>query len=90
MDHFATKFEELKAPDGSSDFNLKELLTFSLFEETLMAYARYTSVGAKVDGAVSALESVRRLGKAESKAYFTVAKKCIMGGGLPEHWGQMV
>ena len=90
MEHFATEFEELKAPDGSSDFNLEELLTFGLFEETLMAYARYKSVGAKVDGAVSALELVRRLGKAERKAYFTVAKKCIMGGELPEHWGQMV
>ena len=61
MEHFATKFDELKAPDGCSDFSLEELLTFELFEETLMSYARYKSVGAKVDGAVSALELVRRL-----------------------------
>ena len=89
LEHFAVAFEELKAPDGVSDFDLDKLLTFELFEETLMSYARYKSVGAKVNGAVSALELVRRLDEKGRRAYFSTAKKCIMSGKRPEHWEQM-
>ena len=90
LEHFAVAFEELKAPDGVSGFDLDELLTFELFDETLMAYARYKSVGAKVKGAVSALELVRRLDKEGRRAYFNAAKRCILSGKGPEHWEQMV
>ena len=90
LEHFAVAFEELKAPDGVSGFDLDELLTFELFDETLMAYARYKSVGAKVKEAVSALELVRRLDKDGRRAYFNAAKRCIMSGKGPEHWEQMV
>ena len=90
LEHFSVAFEELKAPDGESGFDLQELLTFELFEDTLMSYARYKSVGARVQDAVSALELVRRLDRAGRKAYFTAAKTCILSGNRPAHWEQMV
>ena len=59
-----TAFEELKAPDGS-DFDLKTLLTFDLFEAELFSHARYKAVGAKVGRALSSLELIRRLSRPE-------------------------
>ena len=90
LEHFTSKFDALKAPHGGGDFNLDELLTFELFEETLMSYARYKSVGARARGAVSSLELVRRLDEAERRAYFTAAKSCLLEGKRPKHWEQMV
>ena len=90
MEHFMDRFEELGAPDGGGAFDLSALLTFELFEDTLFSYSRYKSVGAKVSGAVSSLELIRRLSAAERKSYFEVAKECIVGRELPGHWKEMV
>ena len=89
LEHFSEKFDELPAPDGSK-FNLEELLTFDLFEDELYRHARYKAVGAKVGGALSSLELIRRLGRDEREAYFAVAKQCILERKFPEHWQQMV
>ena len=89
LEYFAENFEELRAPDGS-EFNLEELLTFGLFEDELYRHARYKAVGAKVGGALSSLELIRRLGRDEREAYFKVAKRCIVERKLPEHWQRMV
>ena len=43
LKHFMEEYEELKAPDGS-DFDLKTLLTFDLFEAELFSHARYKAV----------------------------------------------
>ena len=90
MEHFAEGFEELRPPGGGDTFSLHKLLTFELFDEVLFAYARYKSVGAKAGGAFSALELIRRLEKEERKAYFAVAKRCIVEREMPEHWERMV
>ena len=74
MEHFMEKQEELKAPGSTEAFDLSTALTFGLFEEQLFAYTRYKSVGAKVKGAVSSLELVRRLDAGTRRAYFKVAK----------------
>ena len=89
MEHFMESFEELRAP-GGEEFDLKALLTFDLFEAELFAHARYKAVGAKVGRALSSLELIRRLCRSSRKAYFEVAKRCILEGTLPEHWQRMV
>ena len=61
-----------------------------MFEEELYRHARYKAVGAKVGGALSSLELIRRLGRGEREAYFAVAKQCILERKFPEHWQQMV
>eukprot|EP00964_Phaeocystis_antarctica_P025924 scaffold14587_cov55-Phaeocystis_antarctica.AAC.1 len=35
MEHFMDRFDELKSPDGGGPFDLRALLTFELFEDTL-------------------------------------------------------
>ena len=90
MEHFMDRFEELGSPDGGGPFDLRALLTFELFEDTLFSYSRYKSVGAKVSGAVSSLELIRRLSVSERRSYFEVAKECIVGRNLPGHWKEMV
>ena len=89
MEHFMDRFEELGSPDGGGPFDLRALLTFELFEDTLFSYSRYNSVGAKVSGAVSSLELVRRLSTSERKSDFEVAKECIVGRELPGHWKEI-
>ena len=89
LEYFAENFEELRAPDGG-EFNLERLLTFGLFEDELYRHARYKAVGAKVGGALSSLELIRRLDRDEREAYFQVAKRCIVERELPEHWQRMV
>ena len=89
LEYFAENFEELRAPDGG-EFNLEKLLTFGLFEDELYRHARYKAVGAKVGGALSSLELIRRLDRGEREAYFKVAKRCIVERKLPEHWQRMV
>ena len=80
----------MKAPGGTEAFDLSTILTFELFEEQLFAYTRYKSVGAKVKGAVSSLELVRRLDIGTRRAYFQVAKTCVTEQEFPEQWKEMV
>ena len=75
MEHFMDRFEELGSPDGGGPFDLRALLTFELFEDTLFSYSRYKSVGAKVSGAVSSLELIRRLSVSERRSYFEVGRR---------------
>ena len=84
------EYDEVESPDGGGVFDLSKLLTYELFNDQLLRYARYKSVGAKVGGAVSSLELIRRLSDKERRAYFDVAKQCIVGKKTPGHWAEMV
>ena len=90
MEHFMEEYDEVESPDGGGAFDLSKLLTYELFNDQLLRYARYKSVGAKVGGAVSSLELIRRLSGKERRAYFDVAKQCIVGKKTPGHWAEMV
>ena len=86
---FMEPFEELRAPDGES-FDLQKLLVYEMFEDELFGYARNKAVGAKVNGAASSLELLRRLPRQDLVVYFECAKECVVRRRVPDSWKQMV